>query len=780
MRSSKIINRKVGLLLLVLLAVLNVHASDFLISGTVCNGETGKAVNAVSVKLLSYDGIAIASTTTDAKGRFRLQHVAANDYLLTFYAIGYDSAKVSIHGLNENYDLGEVTMLPKSYELKEVSVYSQSMSMNADRMTFFPSGQVREKSQDAIDVMRLLNMPELKFDLANHTFSSLRNGALQIRIDGVVSTQQDLEAVQPQDIAKIEYITNPGIIYGDNVAAVILVKTKRKFTGLQGGSRVSQALTTAAGSQYAYLTLSRPHDRYSLQLSDSYNYSGGNYSLMSKSLSYPNRILDFATIGDSYRNHYDLPSAQFDYTHSFGERSFMNIRAKYGFSHNQPGDMTSEAYTDESPFYTDITRSRDNEHNTSLDVYYTNTTSTGKQLDANLTATYIATDYKYGYNKAYAQSDNADYSNSYDADGKHGSIIGEIKYSVPVFGKHHLTFGSRNSYSLTRNNYFVDEKKTPSHLDVFLTHDYVEFSGNLYKVNYTVGGGLAYYYFRNDALSKSYTFFRPRLSLYVPLSKVWSLQYYLGINPNEPSLSLLADVIQPVSEYEKRKGNPELRPYQAYMNRLSLNFVKGKTYCALMGYVQYNSRPYIDNPVVYDAATDKFVYSMSNQGHFLHVQTQLYASQRLFQDKLSISAYCLMNHYVNHADAFQNHYTAFIAGGSISYDGKAWGLSASCLSLVRTLFGETKTTQHASLQLSAYCNVKKLRISLSANNPFMPHAYSQRTMLGSHLVKLCSTTFSKANNNYISLTVSYTFSKGKNKEYRQNIQNTDIDSGIMK
>ena len=88
--------------------------------------------------------------------------------------------------------------------------------------------------------MRLLNLPDLKFDIVNHSFMSLKNGSVQIRINGVISSQTDLIAIQPQDIANIEYITNPGVIYGDGVAAVVLIKTRKNMSNWQIGGRVSQ------------------------------------------------------------------------------------------------------------------------------------------------------------------------------------------------------------------------------------------------------------------------------------------------------------------------------------------------------------------------------------------------------------------------------------------------------------------------------------------------------------------------------------------------------------
>lgn len=265
----------------------------------------------------------------------------------------------------------------------------------------------------------------------------------------------------------------------------------------------------------------------------------------------------------------------------------------------------------------------------------------------------------------------------------------------------------------------------------------------------------------------------------IPFSKHWSLQYFLGIVPNEPALSLLSNVERPLSEYEVRVGNPALKPYQAYSNRLTLSFMKNHTYCALNGYVQYNANPIFQH-VSYDDESRMFVYGSNNEGHYLHVQTQLYASQKLFSEKLSIAAYGLMNHYENHAAAYLNKYTAFLYGGSISYNERNWGVAASYQSPVSCLFDEVKTTQNANLQLSGYYKISNIQIALAVNNPFRTHAYSLKEELISELVQSSTMRYANYNNNFVNITISYYFNKGRDKTHRRILHNSDTDSGVLK
>lgn len=48
------------------------------------------------------------------------------------------------------------------------------------------------------------------------------------------------------------------------------------------------------------------------------------------------------------------------------------------------------------------------------------------------------------------------YSTTYDVDGKHYSIIGEVIFKYQMSPSTHLTIGSNNRYSDTNNSYISD------------------------------------------------------------------------------------------------------------------------------------------------------------------------------------------------------------------------------------------------------------------------------------------------------------------------------------
>lgn len=479
-------------------------------------------MSCVNVALILDDSYVIGRTQTDSKGQFKFNTLENGNYVLRFSFPGYSDTSVSIIDLTRNYEVKDVRMNIISYQLEEVAVSAKTVNQDVDRMIFFPSQKMRESSQDALDIIRLLNMPGIKFDIVNHSFSSLNNGTVQIRIDGVISSQKDMIALQPQDIARIEYINNPGIIYGEGLSAVILVKTRNNFVGIQSGVRIAHSLTTPLGNGYTYINLVKPFDRFSFKFAGNYKLVNGNYALQTKNFNYPSNILHLENKGEAYQNQDYSPMAQLDYTHSFAEKNFLNISLKYSSNLSNPTDILSNAFTDGEHFYSEQTKTKDKVHNTSLDIYYSKSLVSGSQIDVNITGTYINTDYSDIYSKKYMSDNYSDYNYNYLADGKHSSVIGEFKYDMPIFTDYHLTFGTRNTYSVTQNNYTVKRQITPSEMNIFSTYNYVELSGNIARLNYSVGGGLSYTNRKDDLNGRHYLFFRPKLLLQIPFSKQWS------------------------------------------------------------------------------------------------------------------------------------------------------------------------------------------------------------------------------------------------------------------
>ena len=768
------------LCLVLLCAIQMVCAQSFFISGKISDNTTRKPIKAAQITLLAADGVsAKASIASNEDGKFALTSLPPASYHLRITSVGYKPMLLTTVELNKDIDLGELLLKPDTVQLGEVMV-SANLQKNADRWVFYPSDAIKRQSTDAYDVLQRMALPDLQFDLMNRTLSSQKGGALQIRINGMPSNQSDLAALQPQDIARVEYIDNPGIVYGDGVAAVILVHTKRGYEGMQGGVQIANALTAKQGNAYAYFKLIGLKKQLSIKANIHYKNVGGVFTNSNKTFRYPTSDMTLNAQGDDRTYRLRGGSIQLEYNRLLDERnSFFNVMANYTTSYRPENVSASRVQHNDAPFFYEELLTKDKTHNVSLDLYLDKQFASKANLLANLTVTYIGSDYHRAYNKVYHAAAQPAFTNAYDVDGQHKSIIGEIVFKQPLSKWHNLSLGTYNRLSDTRNTYEATNGTSPTSLFNFNNYDYIELSGTLGKLNYSVGGGYSFYRTKNDSLMASYHFFRPSLTLSYSLSKAFRLQYYLGINPVEPQLAMLSSFVQTQSEYELRKGNPHLKPYQAYINQLSLSFRKHETTASISTYIQYSSHPFTNNPPIYDAATNMFVYTLANQHIFTHLQVRLYASQSLFSQALKLSGWLTLNRYINNGLSFFTTYTDIIGGLSLTYDHTTWGMQANFCSAITTMFNETKTRTAPTLQLSAYYNIRRLHFTLSVNNPFMSVVTTVST-LNSELVSSTSHVFQKYNNNLVQLSLSYHFRKGKVRNLQKQMDNADNDAGVVK
>ena len=768
------------LCLVLLCAIQMVCAQSFSISGKIIDNTTQKPIKAAQITLLAADGVsAKAAIASNEDGKFALNGLSPSSYLLRITSVGYKPMTLTIAELNKDTDLGEFLLKPNTMQLGEVMV-SANLQKKADRWVFYPSDAIKRQSTDAYDVLQRMALPDLQFDLMNRTLSSQKGGALQIRINGMPSNHSDLAALQPQDIARVEYIDNPGIVYGDGVAAVILVHTKRGYEGMQGGVQIAHALTTKQGNAYAYFKLIGLKSQLSIKATSHYKNVGGVFTNSNKTFRYPTSDMTLNAQGDDRTYRLRGGSIQLEYNQLLDERnSFFNVMANYTVSYRPENVSASRVQHNGTPFFYEELLTKDKTHNVSLDLYLDKQFASKANLLANLTGTYIASNYRRAYSKTYHAPTSPAYANAYDVDGQHKSIIGEIVFKQPLSKWHSLTLGTYNRLSDTHNTYAETNGTSPTSLLNFNNYDYIELSGTLGKLSYSVGGGYSFYRTKNDSLMANYHFFRPSLALSYSLSKAFRLQYHLGINPVEPQLAMLSTFVQTQSEYELQKGNPHLKPYQAYINQLSLSFRKHETTASIATYIQYNRHPFTNNPPTYDAAANMFVYTQANQHSFTHFQVRLNTSQSLFSQAFKLFGWLTLNRYINNGLSFFTTYTDIIGGLSLTYDHTKWGMQANFCSAITTMFNETKTRTAPTLQLSAYYNIRRLRFALSVNNPFMSAATTVST-LNSKLISSKSHVFQKYNDNLVQLSLSYSFRKGKVRNLQKQMDNADNDAGVVK
>ena len=127
--------------------------------------------------------------------------------------------------------------------LKGVTVEAARVTFRPDGRHIIPSVAQRMSASNGYALLRLLSLPQLQVDAVRHTIADrLNRGEVQLRINGALASKSDLIALDPKRVISIDYIDNPGVRYGQDIAFVIDIHTRRSDAGYELGTDLMQAL----------------------------------------------------------------------------------------------------------------------------------------------------------------------------------------------------------------------------------------------------------------------------------------------------------------------------------------------------------------------------------------------------------------------------------------------------------------------------------------------------------------------------------------------------------
>ncbi|MEE0977892.1 MAG: hypothetical protein UH625_00625 [Muribaculaceae bacterium] len=137
--------------------------------------------------------------------------------------------------------------------LEEVVIEAPKVIRKSDMDMYIPSESALANSKNGVQLLNNLMIPSLS---VNEVMGSIKAAgeSVQIRINGRESTVDQLRALLPETIKRVEWIDNPGLRYGDATYVLNVVVTNPTV----GGSLMTQgmqALNTAFGRYMADVKL---------------------------------------------------------------------------------------------------------------------------------------------------------------------------------------------------------------------------------------------------------------------------------------------------------------------------------------------------------------------------------------------------------------------------------------------------------------------------------------------------------------------------------------------
>ena len=684
--------------------------------------------------------------------------------------------------------IGNVKMQANSYLLKGVTVEAAKVVEKVDRQIIFPTKEQVKTASNGYDLLDNLSLPTIIVNRAERKVLSLKGGDVQIRINDVKASIQDVLALQPDEVTKVEFINVPGLKYGDsNLDAVINYQVRRRYAGYVGGVSTMQGTKAGFNNSDGYF-------KYNLKKSEfSINYSFSYRSVEERS--YESLGTYHLPTGETlHRNYlgYDSPflyttnNVQLGYNLSEPDKYTLNVRLNF-YNHNSPVRGMNQLYQESGKANQYLQNNRKMlEQIPSLDIYYSLNMPHDQNLALNLVGTYIGTDYQYRmreytFNKSPDESvKNAPLTDySYDATGRKRSLIGEGTYSKN-WKQMALSVGGQYNISHT-DNIYVGSSNADTELKYSNLYLFTQLQGQQKWFSYLVGVGATRSSIHQGENGYSKWLFRPQVTLQAKASDRLSFKWSSKITSDIPSLSDLSELRQYSNSFEARDGNSGLKPFTGYNNTLSASWN-----IPLMSVYLEGNWTYYDKPIATSILPEKredgsylFVSKPKNQKSHNYKHLLLTPEVHLIKDHLDLNLMCEYQNVKTKGLDYSHEFNYFSYGAEIRYMTGNWNIGYGAYKVEKSFWGEKTNGGEPTSNLAVTYSYKNWQFGILGLFVFYPHGCVYKDELFNKYVQQKNKVRLADQGNMLVFAASFNFSHGRRYHTgSRKLNNSDRDNGI--
>ncbi len=659
----------------------------------------------------------------------------------------------------------------KTIELGEVEIKAAKVIHKPDGQIIYPTETQKNASHSGYSILQKLSLPNIRVDEVSQSLSAIDGrGSIQLRINGIIVGREEMLALSPGSISRIDFIDNPGVRYGEGIAYVINILTRRADSGYAVGIDLTQALTAKSGNDLIYGKWNAGNSELSLSYNFGYKDFKGNrthetaHYLLTDGSTHTIERNDLASRSRNFNN-----GLQLKYNLADSADYVFQASLKADFSHI-PNNYNRKRIIEEDEQYIATQRERNRSSSPVLDLYFFKQLTPRQSLTLNAVGTYIATSLRSSYDEG------APYA--YRVEGKTYSLMSEAIYENRL-KPFTFTAGANYMQKYTKNKYTGDVNSVnPMHNRS--VYAFAEIKGKLGLIRYVAGVGGSYLDYRQQAHDYQYWLFRPKASVaYNPVQAV-QLKYDFQISEYVSRVAMISNTSIRNNSMEWTLGNPDIRPNREQAHTFQVSY----THPRFQSFVQaYGKRCHQPNMATYIRTEDnRFVYTQLNQKEIDVLNLMLYANGWIVPDKLSIALSGTLFRCFNFGEDYTHCKTFYSGTANVqAYLGKLT-LSAFMDSGFRFLEGETEGFNGSFVSLNASYRYKNLNLSLAWQQPFRNRYKQFQSDVYNRYVRKTTALHCRDLGNFVSLNIAWKFSQGRAyKDVRRNIeQKADKDTGILR
>jgi len=723
-------------------------------------------VSYANVALLKVDSTFVVGVSSDENGNFNLKGIENGDYILSASYLGYETMYVGLNNLSTSINLKDIRLISSAISLDEVTVFASHYVNQIDRKIIFPDENQVKKSTDGVDLLRNLQLSGIEINRIDNTIKGVRGGTADVRINGKQAQQNEILALNPRDIIRIEYHDNPSLRYGDNEVVVDYI-LRRRETG---------------GNVMIYGLKGIPADHTNLSTVVKMNYRKSEFSFLAgimhsdynKSYRTNKEVFNWGDGSRFIRTEEGLPERTKNSPQSYHLGYGLIEPDKYHFFvrvgthlYNRINNSKS-SLTGENVIMTDLNSFKGTQPYANL--YYQIKLKNEQLLVFDVLGYYHNSESNRNYTEIKEKQILTDITTGIDS--KRYWIVGEGFYEKG-FEAGRLNVGVKHTQTYQKN-YYTGDFASNINMDQSITYFYLEWMGRINKFSYSGGIGGTQIYTKQGNEKSNNLHFTPTLRLGYQFNNNYQIRYVGRIGVQSPLIGDMNAVEQAIDTLQIRRGNPFLRSAAYYHNLLTISYDKKPFSANLQMLDHYIKRPVMESIFEED---EKFIRMMENQKGWHQISTIGYVKVSLLGGNLNMNMRGGLNWFKSNGNKYSHTlYNWFMISG-IDYTWKKWNPFLEISTRRNTLSGET-------ISYSAQATYFGLRYKLDkfSMSAYYKHSFgwdSGRDNLNQYASNNIR-NYSPDTKNVFFIDFIWNFQFGrKYSSGQKKINNSDNDSGIM-
>jgi hypothetical protein len=761
------------ILLLFLFLPVHIYCQNE-ISGRIVQQKGNEPLDFANVVIHTEDSVFVAGTTSDKSGKFIFRNVPSANYTITITYLGYISENITLKGLSKSVDLGDIIVYEDVTLLDAVTVTASPVTHKIDRLVVFVTDRQKAHSSDGINLLATMQLPRLTVNLLMGSISLPGDEKIQLSINGAKVDENDIKAIKPDEVVRIEYIDNPGVRYGD-ASVVINYILKRPTTGGSIGLNTMNAVTSLFGNEQVAFKLNHKKSEFGLIYS-------GRFREMDEGWADKVTHFRFSDKDEMIRYDNGVPGDWKENFHLFtvnyshlDEKNYFNAAVKYSLT-----DMDKMTHTNQS---TSLTPSRITsvhqgaktvQHLPSVDLYFLHSLKEDRILIFNVVGTYINSDIDQVYEEV---KDNEVITGIIsDVDGKKYSVIGEGIYEQTFDNNHRFSAGLKHMQAFADNHY-TGTINSLAKMDQSESYAYMEYSGKTEKFSYMGGAGISRSWTKQEG-EQSHTdyVFRPKITLQYNFKPEMFIRIRGERDNTAPSLANVSAVEQYIDTLRITRGNPGLKANANYQIGFTFSWDKN-----IFGINYDASYRYSPDAIMEEILreNDLFISTFYNQKNWQKLNNELTFTVNPIQDMLTVSLTGGINRYLSNGNNYSHKHTNYYYRASLMFMVKKFMAQFQANNAYNNLWGETLYGGENTQQITVMYNQGKFVVGAGIISPFSGN-YKRRTENMNTYSPYESYGYINNLSRMVMINFSCHFDFGrKAKTENKRMNNTDSDTGII-